>query len=89
VSCSSPGGGAAGRALGASRMRSSAPLEPYSRNVPRALRWSYGGGLFLTSEALLYLEASPRGLLFVCIYVDMLGHPSSGEYGHTIEGVGA
>ena len=35
---------------GTSLIRNSAPLGPYSRNMPRALWWSYGGGLFLMSE---------------------------------------
>ena len=34
--------------------RNSAPLGPYSRTMPRALRWSWGGGQFLMSEAPLY-----------------------------------
>ena len=32
------------------------PLGPYSRPMPRALRWSYGGGLFLMSEVQGLLE---------------------------------
>ena len=35
---------------GTSLIRDSAPLGPYSRTVPRALRWSQGGGQFLMSE---------------------------------------
>ena len=31
------------------------PLGPYSRVMPRAIWWSYGGGLFLMSEVPLYL----------------------------------
>ena len=33
-----------------SLIRNGAPLGPYSRTMPRALRWSWGGGLFLMSE---------------------------------------
>ena len=36
---------------GTSLIRNSAPLGPYSRTMPGALWWSYGGGLFLMSEA--------------------------------------
>ena len=32
---------------GTSLSRNSPPIEPYSRTVPRALWWSYGGGGFL------------------------------------------
>ena len=32
---------------GTSLIRHSAPLGPYSRNLPRALWWSSGGGCFL------------------------------------------
>jgi len=39
---------------GTSLIRNSAPLGPYSRNMPRALWWSWGGGLFLMSEVPLY-----------------------------------
>ena len=35
---------------GTSLIRNSATLGPYSRNTPRALWWSYGGGRFLMSE---------------------------------------
>ena len=35
---------------GASLIINSAPLGPYSRTMPRALWWSYGGGLFPMSE---------------------------------------
>ena len=35
---------------GTSLVRNSAPLEPYSRNMPRPLWRSSGGGLFLMSE---------------------------------------
>ena len=31
-------------------IRNSAPIGPYSRNMPRALRCSWGGGLFPMSE---------------------------------------
>ena len=33
-----------------SLIRNSDPLGPYSRTMPRALRWSWGRGLFLMSE---------------------------------------
>ena len=36
---------------GTSLMGNSAPLAPYSRTMPGALRWSWGGGLFLMSDA--------------------------------------
>ena len=39
---------------GASLIGSSPPLGPYSRTMLRALRWSWGGGLFLAIEAPLY-----------------------------------
>ena len=39
---------------GTSLIRNSAPLAPYSRNMPRALWWSWGGLLFLMSEVPLY-----------------------------------
>jgi hypothetical protein len=39
---------------GTSLMRNSAPLEPYSRTMPRALWQSWGGGRFLISEVTLY-----------------------------------
>ena len=35
---------------GTSLIRNSTPLGPYSKTVPRALRWSYEGGLSLMSE---------------------------------------
>ena len=35
---------------GTSLIRNSAPLEPYSRPMPKALWWSQGGALFLMSE---------------------------------------
>ena len=40
-----------------SLMRNSAVLAPYSRNVPRALWWSQGGGHFRMSEVFLYTTA--------------------------------
>ena len=43
---------------GTSLIRESAPLGPYSRTMPRALWWSEGGGLILTSEVSLYRGAS-------------------------------
>jgi len=38
---------------GTSLMRNNPLLEPYSRTTPRVIRWSWGGGSFLTSEASL------------------------------------
>ena len=35
---------------GPSLIRNSSPLGPYSRYMPRALKWSEGVGLFLMSE---------------------------------------
>ena len=40
-----------------SLIRNSRPLGPYSRTMPRALRWSYGGGQFLLSEVPLQIES--------------------------------
>ena len=34
---------------GTSLIRNCRPLRPYSRTMPRALRWSWGGGAFLMS----------------------------------------
>ena len=39
---------------GASLIRNSAPLGPYSRTMPRALKWSQGEELILMSEVLLW-----------------------------------
>ena len=39
-----------------SPIRNSAPLGPYSRNVPRALGWSCGRALFLVSEVFRALQ---------------------------------
>ena len=39
---------------GTSLIINSPPLGPYSSTKPRALRWSWRGGLFLMSEVLLY-----------------------------------
>ena len=39
---------------GFSLIRNSAPLGPYSRNMRRALWWSWGEGLFLMSEVPLH-----------------------------------
>ena len=39
---------------GTSLTRNSASLGPYSMAMPRALRWSWGGKLFLMSEVPLY-----------------------------------
>ena len=35
---------------GTSLIRNRAPLGPYSRTMPRALQWSWGGARFLMSE---------------------------------------
>ena len=35
---------------GISLIRNKPPLGPYSRTMPRALRWSEGGGQFIISE---------------------------------------
>jgi len=51
-----------GRYRCTSLIRNSAPLEPYSRNMPRTLWWSWGGGLFLMSEVPLYNLASVGAL---------------------------
>ena len=40
--------------MGTSLIRNSAPLAPYSRNMPRALWWSWGRRLFLTIEVPLW-----------------------------------
>ena len=42
---------------GTSLIRNSAPLEPYSRNMPRALWWSQGGG------TVSYERGTPAGVL--------------------------
>ena len=39
---------------GTSLTRKRSPLGPYRRPMPRALRWSWQGGLFLMSEVPLY-----------------------------------
>jgi len=39
---------------GTSLIRKSAPLGPYSRSIPRALWWSWGGGGGLLSEVPLH-----------------------------------
>ena len=39
---------------GTSLIENITPLGPYSRAMPRALWWSWGGGLFLISEVPLY-----------------------------------
>jgi hypothetical protein len=41
---------------GESLIRNSAPLGPYSRNMSRALWWSYGGG------AVSYKQGTPIGV---------------------------
>ena len=38
---------------GTSLIRNNPPLGPCSRTMPRALRWSWGGGQFLVSEVTL------------------------------------
>ena len=58
VSCSVAGGFCAAATFqegyrGTSHIRNNPPLGPYSRLMPRALWWSYGGGLFLMSEVLM------------------------------------
>ena len=39
---------------GSSLIRNTPLLGPYSRTIPRVLRWSWGGGLFLMSEVPLW-----------------------------------
>ena len=46
--------GAPGLYRGTSRIRNSAPLGPYKRTKPKALRWSQGGRLSFMSEVPLY-----------------------------------
>ena len=43
---------------GTSLMRNTPLLGPYSRTMPEVIWWSYGGGLFLVSEAPLPLSRS-------------------------------
>ena len=43
-----------------SLIRNTSLLEPYSRNIPEVLWWSYGEGLFLMSEVPLY-STTARG----------------------------
>jgi len=43
------------RHRGASLIRNTPLLGPFSRTLPSVLRWSLGGGLFLRSEVPLYL----------------------------------
>ena len=45
------------RVRGTSLIRNSAPLGPYSRPMPRALWWSYGGVGAFMSEVPLHPEA--------------------------------
>jgi len=45
---------------GTSLMRNCPPLGPYSRTMPRALRWSWGGWLFPMSEVPLYSMPSTQ-----------------------------
>ena len=44
---------------GASLIRNTPLLGPHSRTIPRVVRWSYGGGLFLMSEVPLYAGSGP------------------------------
>ena len=44
------------KSLPTSLIRNRAPLGSYSRTMPRALWWPYGGLLFLMSEVSLYRE---------------------------------
>ena len=46
--------------VGTSLIGNSAPLGPDIRNMPRALWWSSGGGLFLMSEVPLYGRGGER-----------------------------
>ena len=48
---------------GASLIRNSAPIGPFSRAMPRALRWSWGGWAFLMSE--VPLDQPPETLLTI------------------------
>ena len=52
---------------GTSPIRNSAPLSPYSRTMPRALRWSGGGGRVLMSEVPLYAQS------YMYMYCRVLG----------------
>ena len=45
------------RYRGTSFIRNTPLLGQYSRTIPRVLRWSYGGWLFLISEVPLYSQA--------------------------------
>ena len=56
------------RYRGASLIKTSAPLGHYSSTMPRALRWSWGAGLFLMSEVPLYDHAPGR------VWQDLLPH---------------
>ena len=44
-----------------SLIRNRLSLGPYSRPMPRALWWSYGGGRFLMSEVPLYRRIGRPG----------------------------
>ena len=54
---------------GTSTIRNSARLGPYSRNMPRALWWSWGGSRFVLSEVPLYTKLAPS-------HVGDMGHVS-------------
>ena len=45
---------------GTSLIRNRAPLESYSRTLPRALWWSYEGGRLFVSEVPLYGDTERR-----------------------------
>ena len=62
---------------GTSLIRNRFLLGPYSRTMPRALRWSWVGVLFLMSEVPLYLLGR-KGPVEVCPNPRM---PRSSEYG--------
>ena len=47
---------------GTSLIKNSAPLGPYSMNVPRALWWFQREGLFVISEVPLYTDECVKGM---------------------------
>ena len=47
---------------GTSLIRNHAPLGPYSRSMPRAPGWHYGGMLFIISEVPLYWTPDDHGV---------------------------
>ena len=57
---------------GTSLIRTSAPLGPYSRTMPRALWWSRGGALFLLSEVPLFHLHVLRYLHSCLGFIDVL-----------------